>query len=138
LRSASVWTYTFFTMGFPRFLSIRGARGLHAFALSLLTNLPKPYSIVKLDNNYTTLERTIKPTRYIKDTCPRVYDTWTCNCLKNENQSNLSGVVTTVSPFPSPCTVTTRRYSWLHQWWTRRIEWIQGSIAILLPLRHDS
>jgi hypothetical protein len=30
LRSASVRTYTFFTMGFPRFLSIRGARGLLA------------------------------------------------------------------------------------------------------------
>jgi hypothetical protein len=25
--------------GFPRFLSIRGARGLHAFDLALLTNL---------------------------------------------------------------------------------------------------
>jgi hypothetical protein len=30
LRSASVQTYTFFTTGFPRFLSIRGARGLLA------------------------------------------------------------------------------------------------------------
>jgi hypothetical protein len=30
LRFASVWTYTFFTTGFPRFLSIRGARGLLA------------------------------------------------------------------------------------------------------------
>jgi hypothetical protein len=30
LRSASVRTYTFFTMGIPRFLSIRGARGLLA------------------------------------------------------------------------------------------------------------
>jgi hypothetical protein len=30
LRSASVWTYTFFTTGFPRFLSICGARGLLA------------------------------------------------------------------------------------------------------------
>jgi hypothetical protein len=30
--------------------------------------------------------------------------------LKHENQSNLSGVVTTVSPFPSPRTVTTRKY----------------------------
>jgi hypothetical protein len=30
LRSASVRTYTFFTMGFSRFLSIRGARGLLA------------------------------------------------------------------------------------------------------------
>jgi hypothetical protein len=28
--------------GFPRFLSIRGARGLHAFDLPLVTNLPKP------------------------------------------------------------------------------------------------
>jgi hypothetical protein len=28
--------------GFPRFLSIRGARGLHAFDLTLLTNLSKP------------------------------------------------------------------------------------------------
>jgi hypothetical protein len=30
LRSASVRTYTFFTTGFPRFLSIHGARGLLA------------------------------------------------------------------------------------------------------------
>jgi hypothetical protein len=30
LRSASVRTYTFFTTGFPRFLSIRGATGLLA------------------------------------------------------------------------------------------------------------
>jgi hypothetical protein len=30
IPSASVQTYTFFTMGFPRFLSIRGARGLLA------------------------------------------------------------------------------------------------------------
>jgi hypothetical protein len=30
LRSASVRTYTFFTTGFPRFLSIRRARGLLA------------------------------------------------------------------------------------------------------------
>jgi hypothetical protein len=30
LRSASVRTYTFFTTGFPRLLSIRGARGLLA------------------------------------------------------------------------------------------------------------
>jgi hypothetical protein len=30
LQSASVRTYTFFTTGFPRFLSIRGARGLLA------------------------------------------------------------------------------------------------------------
>jgi hypothetical protein len=34
-----------------------------------------------------------------------------CNQLRALNQSNLSGVVTTVSPFPSSCTVTTRRYS---------------------------
>jgi hypothetical protein len=42
LRSASIWTYTFFTMGFPRFLSIRGARGLQAFDLLLLTNYSTP------------------------------------------------------------------------------------------------
>jgi hypothetical protein len=30
LRSTSVRTYTFFTTGFPRFLSIHGARGLLA------------------------------------------------------------------------------------------------------------
>jgi hypothetical protein len=43
LRSASVRTYTFFTTGLPRFLSIRGARGLQAFDLPRLTNLSKPY-----------------------------------------------------------------------------------------------
>jgi hypothetical protein len=43
LRPASIRTYTFFTTGFPRFLSICGARGLQAFDLLLLTNLPKPY-----------------------------------------------------------------------------------------------
>jgi hypothetical protein len=42
LRSASVRTYTFFTTGFPRFLSIRGARGLQAFDLSLHTNYSNP------------------------------------------------------------------------------------------------
>jgi hypothetical protein len=43
LRFASIWTYTFFTTRFPRFLSIHRARGLQAFDLPLLTNLPKPY-----------------------------------------------------------------------------------------------
>jgi hypothetical protein len=90
-------------------------------------------TMIRLENDYTTLERTIKPTRYERDTCPWVYDTWTCNRFKQENRSNLSGVVTTVSPFPSPRTVTTRRYSWLDLWWTRRIEWFQGSIEALLP-----
>jgi hypothetical protein len=42
LRSASVRTYTFFTMGFPRFLSIRGARGLQEFDLPLLTSYSNP------------------------------------------------------------------------------------------------
>jgi hypothetical protein len=42
LRSASVRTYTFFTTGFPRFLSIRGARGLQAFDLPILTNYSNP------------------------------------------------------------------------------------------------
>jgi hypothetical protein len=36
LRSASVRTYTFFTTGFPRFLSIRGARGLLALIQVLI------------------------------------------------------------------------------------------------------
>jgi hypothetical protein len=31
--------------------------------------------MVKLENNCTILERMIKPTRYVKYTCPRVYDT---------------------------------------------------------------
>jgi hypothetical protein len=31
--------------------------------------------MTKLENYYTTVERTIKPTRYERDTCPRVYDT---------------------------------------------------------------
>jgi hypothetical protein len=89
--------------------------------------------MIKLENDYTTLERKIKPTRYERDTCPWVYDTWTCNRFKHENRSNLSGVVTTVSHFSSPRTVTTWRYSWLYLWWTRRIAWIQGSIGALLP-----
>jgi hypothetical protein len=42
LRSASVRTYTFFTTEFPRFLSIRGARGLQAFDLPLLTSYSNP------------------------------------------------------------------------------------------------
>jgi hypothetical protein len=42
LRSASVRTYTFFTTGFPRFLSIRRARRLQAFDLPLLTNYSNP------------------------------------------------------------------------------------------------
>jgi hypothetical protein len=36
LRSTSVRTYTFFTTGFPRFLSIRGARGLLALNQALI------------------------------------------------------------------------------------------------------
>jgi hypothetical protein len=43
LRFASVRTYTFFTTGFPMFLSFHGARGLQVFDLPILTNLPKPY-----------------------------------------------------------------------------------------------
>jgi hypothetical protein len=36
-RSASVWTTSLFHQGwFPRFLSIRGARGLLAFDLALI------------------------------------------------------------------------------------------------------
>jgi hypothetical protein len=42
LRSKSVRTYTFFTIGFPRLLSIRGARGLQAFDLPLLTRYSNP------------------------------------------------------------------------------------------------
>jgi hypothetical protein len=67
----------------------------------------------------------------IGDTRPWVYDTRTCNRFDHENQSNISGVVTTVSPFPSSRTLTTRRYSWLDLWWTRRVEWIKGSIGTL-------
>jgi hypothetical protein len=55
LRFASVRTYTFFTTGFPRFLSIRRARGLQAFDLPLLTNY-----MIRLENDYTALDRTIK------------------------------------------------------------------------------
>jgi hypothetical protein len=36
LRSASVWTYTFSPWGFPRFLLIRGARGLLALNQELI------------------------------------------------------------------------------------------------------
>jgi hypothetical protein len=42
LQSASVRTYTFFTTGFPRFLSLRGARGLQAFDLPLHTSYTNP------------------------------------------------------------------------------------------------
>jgi hypothetical protein len=31
--------------------------------------------MVNLENYYDTLERVMKLTRYIKNTCPRVYDT---------------------------------------------------------------
>jgi hypothetical protein len=90
-------------------------------------------TMIRLESDYTTLERTSKPTRYERNTCPWVYDTWTSNIFKHENWSNLPGVVTMVSPFPSPRTVTMRRYSWLDLWWTQCIEWIQGSIGALLP-----
>jgi hypothetical protein len=93
----------------------------------------KTLTMIKLENDYTTLERMIKPTRYERDTCPWVHDTWTCNRFKHENWSSLSGVVTMISPFTSPCIVTTRRYLWLDLRWTRHIEWIQGSIGALLP-----
>jgi hypothetical protein len=55
----------------------------------------------------------------IGHTRPWVYNTRTCNHFEHENQSNLSGFVTTVSPFPSSRTLTTRRYSWLDLWWSR-------------------
>jgi hypothetical protein len=55
LRSASVWTYTFFTTGFPRFLSIHRARGLQAFDLPLLTTT-QTLIMIKLENDYTTRE----------------------------------------------------------------------------------
>jgi hypothetical protein len=42
LWPASVQTYTFFTTGFLRFLSIRGARGLQAFDPPLLTCYSNP------------------------------------------------------------------------------------------------
>jgi hypothetical protein len=67
----------------------------------------------------------------IGDTHPWVYDTRTCNHFEHENQFNLSGVVTTVRPFPP--LLLTRRYSWLDLWWTRCVEWIQGSIEIFTP-----
>jgi hypothetical protein len=107
LQSASVRTYTFFTTGFPRFLSIRGARGLQAFDLPLLTNYSNPnYDYTRKRLNYTREnDKAIK----IGDTRPWVYDTITCNRFEHENQSNLSGVVTTVSPFPSSRTITMRR-----------------------------
>jgi hypothetical protein len=50
LRSASVRTYTFFTTGFPRFLSIRGARGLQVIDLPLLTNYSN-LTMIKLEND---------------------------------------------------------------------------------------
>jgi hypothetical protein len=42
LRFAIVRTYTFFTTGFPRFFSIRRARGLQVFDLPLLTSYSNP------------------------------------------------------------------------------------------------
>jgi hypothetical protein len=69
----------------------------------------------------------------IGDARPWVYDTRTCNHFEHENQSNLSGVVTTASPFTSPRSLTTRRCSWLDLWWTWRVEWIQRSIETFTP-----
>jgi hypothetical protein len=61
-RSASVRTYTFFTTGFPRFLSIRGARDYkHLIYLYSLTT--QTLTMIRLENGYTTLERTIKLSR---------------------------------------------------------------------------
>jgi hypothetical protein len=39
----------------------------------------------------------------------------------------------TLKPMGCNRTVTTRRYLWLDLWWTRRIEWIQGSIEAYTP-----
>jgi hypothetical protein len=50
LRSASVRTHTFFTTGFPRFLSIRGARGLQAL-IYLYTLATQNLTKIKLENN---------------------------------------------------------------------------------------
>jgi hypothetical protein len=38
--------------------------------------------MVEINNYYATLERAMRLTRYIKYTCPRVYDTLTCNHLE--------------------------------------------------------
>jgi hypothetical protein len=54
LQSASVRTYTFFTTEFPRFLSIRGARGLQVFDLPLRTRYSNPnYDYTRKQLNYT-------------------------------------------------------------------------------------
>jgi hypothetical protein len=54
LRSASVRTYTLFTTGFLRFLSIHGARGLQAFDLPLHTSYSNPnYDQTRKRLNYT-------------------------------------------------------------------------------------
>jgi hypothetical protein len=50
LRSGSVQTHTFFTTGFPRFLSIRGARGLQAL-IYLYTLATQTLTKIKLENN---------------------------------------------------------------------------------------
>jgi hypothetical protein len=85
-------------------------------------------TMIKLENDYTTLEITLSyQDRRHSPTGLRYLN---MHRFKHENQSNISGVVTTVSPFPSPRTITTRRYSWLDLWWARRIELIQGSIGI--------
>jgi hypothetical protein len=54
LRSASVRTHTFFTTGFPRFLSIRRARGLQAFDLTLHSSYSNPnYNYTRKQLSYT-------------------------------------------------------------------------------------
>jgi hypothetical protein len=70
----------------------------------------------------------------IGDTRPWVYDTRTCNCFEHENQSNPSGVVTTVSPIPSS-------REGIHDSTYDRHDVSNGSkeaLEPLLPLRHRS
>jgi hypothetical protein len=50
LRSGSVRIHTFFTTGFPRFLSTRGARGLQAL-IYLYTLATQTLTKIKLENN---------------------------------------------------------------------------------------
>jgi hypothetical protein len=96
-------------------------------------------TMIRLENDYTTLERERLSRLDMKETLAHG-----STILEHATALNMKtdliyrGLWPRFRPFPPPRTVTTWRYSWLDLWWTRRIEWIQGSMELYFPLRHGS